>query len=127
MNYQAYHKHSFYSNVITPDSTMSPKDYALRTEELGQSLLSSVEHGWQGRYIEYYELAKEHNLKYIITTKNEAGNEELINKIVQEIQGEKIDMHNLSTITILEYESKENYFTIMENNIKVLEKVLPRN
>lgn len=73
------------------------------------------------------QLAKEHNLKYIITTKNEAGNEELINKIVQEIQGEKIDMHNLSTITILEYESKENYFTIMENNIKVLEKVLPRN
>jgi DNA polymerase III alpha subunit len=65
VNYQAYHKHSFYSNVITPDSTMSPKDYALRTEELGQSLLSSVEHGWQGRYIEYYELAKEHNLKYI--------------------------------------------------------------
>lgn len=70
--------------------------------------------------------AKEHNLKYVITTKNEAANEELINKIVREIEGEKIDMHNLSTITLSEYKSLENYFTIMENNIKVLQKVLPR-
>ncbi len=71
-------------------------------------------------------MAKENNIKYIITTKNEATNEELINKIVGEIEGEKIDMHNLSTITISEYDSLENYFTIMEDNIKVLQKVLPK-
>lgn len=71
-------------------------------------------------------LAREHNIKYVITTKNEASNEELINKIVREIGGEKVDMHNLSTITINEYKSEENYFTIMENNIKVLQKVLPK-
>lgn len=71
-------------------------------------------------------MAKEKNIKYVITTKNEAANEELINKIVREIEGQKIDMHNLSTITISEYNSEENYFTIMESNIRVLQEVLPK-
>lgn len=63
--YQSYHKHSMYSNIITPDSPVAPEAYAKRAVELGHNLLSSVEHGTCGRYIEYYELAKKYNLKYI--------------------------------------------------------------
>jgi DNA polymerase III alpha subunit len=66
--YINYHKHSYYSNVITPDSPVSPKDYANRVIELGQTVLSGLEHGYMGRYIEYYELAKENNLKLLLGT-----------------------------------------------------------
>jgi len=65
LNYQNFHKHCYYSNVITPDSPVAPVDYAKRAVELNQSILSSVNHGWVGRYIEYHELAKKYNLKYL--------------------------------------------------------------
>lgn len=68
MNYQNYHKHSYYTNIRVPDSVVSYEDYAKRAVELGQKILSSVEHGWQGRYIECYELAKKYNLKFLFGT-----------------------------------------------------------
>lgn len=63
--YVNYHKHSWYSNPITPDSAVSPLDYVNRIKELGHTVLSSLEHGSQLGYIEYYDLALEHNLKYL--------------------------------------------------------------
>lgn len=63
--YVNYHKHSHYSNVITPDSTVTPLDYFNRSLELGHLVLSSVEHGTVGRYIEYYDLAKENQIKFL--------------------------------------------------------------
>jgi len=68
MNYTNYHKHSCFSNVIVPDSPVYPEDYAKRAVELNQTVLSCVEHGYQGRYIEYYELAKKYNLKFLFGT-----------------------------------------------------------
>lgn len=64
--YQNYHKHDYYSNVVTPDSPVSPKDYAIRAKELGHGILSSLAHGWTGRYIETIELAKNYELKPVI-------------------------------------------------------------
>lgn len=43
----------------------SDEDYAKRAVELGHQLISSCEHGWQGRYIECYELAQTYGLKFI--------------------------------------------------------------
>ena len=68
MKYQNYHKHSYYSNLSTPDSVTSYEDYAKRAVELGHSILSSVEHGNQGRYIECYELANKYDLKFLFGT-----------------------------------------------------------
>ena len=65
MVYQNYHRHSFYSNVITPDSVVSNEDYAKRAIDLGHSLISTLEHGYCGRYVEGYELAEKYNLKFI--------------------------------------------------------------
>ena len=56
--YQNYHKHSMYTNPIIIDSCTYPEEYAMRAKQLGHTILSSCEHGYQGRYIEYYELAK---------------------------------------------------------------------
>lgn len=62
---QNYHKHTFHSNVFTPDSAASYEDYAKRTVELGQKILSSVEHGWQSNYWIPYEVAKQYGLKFV--------------------------------------------------------------
>ncbi len=64
-NYVNYHKHTHYSNIITPDSAVTNMDYANRVIELGQTTLSGLEHGYQGNYIETYEIAKEKGLKFL--------------------------------------------------------------
>jgi len=66
MIYQNYHKHSYYTNIRISDSVASYEDYAKKAVEYGHGIISSVEHGWQGRYIECYELAKKYNLKLIM-------------------------------------------------------------
>ena len=63
--YQNYHHHSWFTNPRISDSTVSYEDYAKRAVELGHRLLSSCEHGYQGRYIETYEMAKKYNLKFL--------------------------------------------------------------
>lgn len=65
-NYINYHCHSSMSNISTPDSTISNRDRAIRVSELGQKVLSGVEHGWCGRFIEIMELAKEFELKPLL-------------------------------------------------------------
>lgn len=60
-----YHKHTYGSNISTPDSTVSIEEYAKRAVELGQKTICSVEHGWQGKYHEYFEIAQKYNLKFI--------------------------------------------------------------
>ena len=62
---QNYHKHTCFSNVSTPDSTVSAEDYAKRAVELGQKVLSSCEHGWQGNYFADLQVAKKYGLQLI--------------------------------------------------------------
>ena len=54
-----------YSNVRISDSAVTNEDYAKRATELNHGIISTSEHGWQGRYIEGYELAKKYNLKFL--------------------------------------------------------------
>jgi len=63
--FENYHKHTSDSNIFTADSAMVIEDYAKRAVELGHTILSSCEHGFQGRYYEVYEMAKKYNLKFI--------------------------------------------------------------
>jgi len=63
--YQNYHRHSMYTNAKVPDSTVTNEAYAKRAAELGHGIISTCEHGWQGRYIEGYELAQKYNLKFV--------------------------------------------------------------
>lgn len=64
--YQNYHKHSERTNPVISDSTVTYKDYAEAAKEYGHTILSSAEHGYQGRYIETYDTAKEYDLKCLI-------------------------------------------------------------
>ena len=63
--YQNYHKHSIYTNVIMLDAVAYPEDYAKRAVELGHTIISSCEHGYQGRYVESFQMAEKYNLKFL--------------------------------------------------------------
>ncbi len=63
--YQNYHKHTYDSNVFTPDSATSIEDYAKRCVELGHTVLTSMEHGFQGRYYDVYDVAKNFCINYM--------------------------------------------------------------
>lgn len=58
---QNYHKHTFFSNVLVTDCTASPSDYVKRALELGHQVISTVEHGFQSNYYDYYDLVTDHN------------------------------------------------------------------
>ncbi len=66
--FQNGHRHSMLTNIRVPDSPASNEDYAKRAVELGHGIISTMEHGYQGRYIEGYELAKKYNLKFVFGT-----------------------------------------------------------
>ena len=60
--YVNYHKHDDISNIILTDSVAKLEDYALRAVELGQTILSSCNHGTPGNYRQCYDLAKKYGL-----------------------------------------------------------------
>lgn len=65
MRYENWHKHTKYSNIMTPDSIISIEDIARRAVELGHKTISTVEHGYAGNVFEYFDVAKKYNLKLI--------------------------------------------------------------
>lgn len=67
-NYVNYHAHSMYSNVATPDCTITNHQRCARALELGQRVVSGVEHSWTGRFIEVYEFANANGMKPLFGT-----------------------------------------------------------
>lgn len=66
--FQNYHRHSMYTNIKVPDSVATNEQYAKQANIYGHGIISTMEHGHQGRYIEGYELAKKYNLKFLFGT-----------------------------------------------------------
>lgn len=58
---QNYHKHTDFSNVLVADCAVTYSDYVKRAKELGQKVISSVEHGFQSNYYVPYELVTQNN------------------------------------------------------------------
>lgn len=58
---QNYHKHTDFSNVLVADCAVTYADYVKRAKELGQKVISGVEHGYQGNYYVPYELVAQNN------------------------------------------------------------------
>lgn len=68
ITFQNFHKHTYWSNIKVADSATSLEDYCKRAVELGHGIISSVEHGWQGHYIECHQLAEKYGLKFVFGT-----------------------------------------------------------
>lgn len=64
LKFQNYHRHTSYSNTSTPDSGAVNQDYIDRAIELGHTIVSTCEHGFQGNYWEIYSLITKHKKKY---------------------------------------------------------------
>lgn len=59
-----YHSHKVFTNIIVPDSPAKYEDYINRVIELNQSVITSVEHGFQGNYWLLNELIEDKNNKF---------------------------------------------------------------
>ena len=66
--YCNYHRHSQYSNLSSPDSTLTINDYIQRAKELGHTSISVTEHGYcpMTSVLEAYPLCKQNNMKLLI-------------------------------------------------------------
>ena len=68
MKYTNYHRHSQYSNLSSPDSTLTINDYLKRAKELNHTSLSVVEHGYcpMTSILEAYSICKKNDMKLLI-------------------------------------------------------------
>lgn len=76
-------------------------------------------------FLKKVNLAKEANIKYIISTKNETKSA-LFDQYLKEVGAKEESLHHLGTITTQELKEGNNYISIMKENLDVLKKVLPR-
>lgn len=67
-NYINYHCHSHFSNVSTPDVVIKNEDRVNRAVQLGQTVVSGIEHGTLGNYFEVVDLAKQNHVKPLLGT-----------------------------------------------------------
>lgn len=84
--------------------------------------LNSQSEPSQKELTEIVDLAKEHQIQYILFEQNVSS--KLTSIIQKEIGAESMLLHNLSVLTEEEIKNNENYFTLMEKNIQTLEKAL---
>ncbi|MEH7224191.1 metal ABC transporter substrate-binding protein [Bacillus sp. JJ1566] len=71
------------------------------------------------------EVVKEHNLKYILFEQNISS--KIAETVQKETGTESLTLHNLEAVTKQEIESKEDYFSLMRQNLKTLKTALKSN
>ena len=71
------------------------------------------------------ELARQYNIKYIVTTSNETvcG---IIDKYASTLEAEIVELNHLSTLYKTDVEEMRDYFKIMYDNLNTLLKILPK-
>ncbi|MEN8701416.1 metal ABC transporter solute-binding protein, Zn/Mn family [Bacillus infantis] len=96
------------------------KRYGL--EQISVSGLSTSNEPTQKELENIIKTAKEHGLNYIFFEQNVSSK---LTEIVQDEVGAKpLQLHNLSVLTDENIDNEETYFTLMENNLKGIEKAL---
>ena len=65
MRYHNYHKHDYYSNLRTPDCSVSYRHYIDRAIELGHDTFFTTNHGISANVFEVYDYAKERGIKTV--------------------------------------------------------------
>lgn len=91
-------------------------------EQIAVSGLSSSSEPSQKQLTNIMKIAKEHNLQYVLTEQNVSS--KLTETIQKELGAESLPLHNLSVLTENDEKDGEDYFSLMEENRKTLEKAL---
>lgn len=72
---------------------------------------------------EISNIANSLGIKYVLVTQSE-GDSDVANRIIEEIEGTKLILHNISILSIDEMENEETYYTLMLDNIETLRMAL---
>ena len=91
-------------------------------EQISIHGLSTENEPSQKDLIEIVDLANEHDIQHIIFEQNVVTRVSEV--IQQEIGAEVKVLHNLSVLTEEDQENERDYFSIMRNNLEVLNEVL---
>lgn len=89
-------------------------------EQIPISGLSSSDEPSQKELASIATLAKDKDIKYVIF--EQAGSNRIATIIQEHIEAEPLYIHNLEVLTEEDIENDENYLSLMENNLKVLDK-----
>lgn len=84
--------------------------------------LNSQDEPSQKELVKIVEQAKELNIRYIAFEQNVSSR--LTEVIQKEIGAEAVQLHNLSVLTQEEVDADETYFSLMQKNLELLEKIL---
>lgn len=91
-------------------------------KQLSVAGMSTSEEPSQKQLMEIIDEVKEKKLKYILVEQN--VNNKLVDVIQDEANVSAIPIHNLSVLTEADIKASEDYFSIMNRNIKSLKKAL---
>ncbi|PGT88606.1 MULTISPECIES: metal ABC transporter solute-binding protein, Zn/Mn family [Bacillaceae] len=91
-------------------------------EQIAIAGLSPSQEPSQQQLTEIITESEEHGLKYVLFEQNVQSN---VAKVIQdEIGAKSLTLHNLESVTEENIINKEDYFSIMEKNVEILETVL---
>lgn len=88
-------------------------------EQIAISGLTTNDEPSQKELTEIVNIAEEHDLKYVIF--EQTGTDKVSQIIMEQIDAEPLYMHNLESLTEDDIEHNENYITLMEKNLDVLD------
>lgn len=91
-------------------------------DQIAISGLTSSDEPSQQELVKIAKLAKEHDLQYILIP--QTGTNRLATIMQEQLDAEVRTIHDLEVLTEEEIKNKENYMTLMERNIEVLNEVL---
>lgn len=108
--------------IIVAHSAYSYWDKRYGIEQISISGLSTTNEPSQKELEKLIKYAKDEKIKYVLNEQN--FNSKLADMVKKEIGGKALTLHNLSVLTDEDLKNKETYFTLMDRNIKTLEKAL---
>lgn len=91
-------------------------------KQIGISGLSPTDEPSSRKLKEIIELAKENNISYILFEPNLSN--KVASVVKREVGADTLTLHNLESLTENEIQNKDDYLSIMENNILSLQKAL---
>ncbi|MFC7061889.1 metal ABC transporter solute-binding protein, Zn/Mn family [Halobacillus seohaensis] len=110
------------NKIIVSHAAYGYWEQAYNIEQVAVSGLSPSNEPSQKQLEEIIEIAEKHNLKYVFFEQNITPK---ISEVVQkEIGAQPLRIHNLSVLTEDDLEAEEDYFSLMERNLEVLNKAL---
>lgn len=121
-SFESTAKSAKYKEIVVAHAAYGYWEKRYGIKQISISGLSTTNEPSQKKLEEIVSKAKQDHIKYIIFEQNVTSK---LTKIVEDEVGAKsLTLHNLSVLTKENIDNKDNYFTIMDKNIKTLNKAL---